>query len=565
MATQARSIASLTISFGLVAIPVKLYSATQSSERISFNLLRAKDGSRVKQQYVAVADGQLVERAEMVKGYEFAKDQYVMFSPEELKALEDTTTHAIDIGQFVPLESVDPVYFDGTYYLAPDKGGAKPYTLLATALRKTGQCAVGRWVSRGKEHIVIIRPMQDGLAMHQLHFKEQVRELKDLGLEPAPVSEPELKLAQQLIDHLAAKRFDANEYHDEFKGRVEAAIQKKVEGKQISLAEAPAASTSGNVIDLMEALRASIDARGAKTPSLKERKAPKRATGTHRAPARRLADEMQEFDSKDLKRLFGIPASHVRSLIRAGHISPSKKAGKSGKLAYSFQDLIVLRTLGSLRAAKIPTKRINRTLREIRSSLPGELPLSGLSIVAVGDRIVVREGRSLRESETGQYTLALEVIDQDGALLDDRQALERRGKGRAARSAAAPAAGRRGAFRARDGSRGTDAEGAAPMRRASRLAAHGGAGESGTAAAPEGPSARGGSVYRGIDTAEALLSFNLAVLLEDLDRRRSDGGVPGRPRAGPGACRRPLQPRAALRAGGQREDALRHLLAYRRS
>jgi DNA end-binding protein Ku len=290
MATQPRSIASLTISFGLVAIPVKLYSATQSSERISFNLLRAKDGSRVKQQYVAVADGKLVERAEMVKGYEFAKDQYVMFSPEELKALEDTTTQAIDIGQFVPLESVDPVYFDGTYYLAPDKGGAKPYTLLTTALRKTGQCAVGRWVSRGKEHIVVIRPMQDGLAMHQLHFKEQVRELKDLGIEPAPVSDPELKLAQQLIDHLAAKRFDPNEYHDEFKGRVEAAIQKKVEGKQISLAEAPAASSSGNVIDLMEALRASIDARGSSTSAaLKERKAPKRAasSGAVRKTARR--------------------------------------------------------------------------------------------------------------------------------------------------------------------------------------------------------------------------------------------------------------------------------------
>src|ERR1700735_2705268 len=277
MATQARSIASLTISFGLVAIPVKLYSATQSSERISFNLLRQKDGSRVKQQYVAVADGQLVERAEMVKGYEFAKDQYVMFSPEELKALEDTTTHSIDIGQFVPLESVDPVYFDGTYYLAPDKGGAKPYTLLATALRKTGQCAVGRWVSRGKEHIVIIRPMQDGLAMHQLHFKEQVRELKDLGIEPAPVSEPELKLAQQLIDHLAAKKFDPNEYTDEHKARGEAAIQKKVEGKEVSVAEGPVASKGGNVIDLMDALRASIDARGSKSKELKERKAPKRA------------------------------------------------------------------------------------------------------------------------------------------------------------------------------------------------------------------------------------------------------------------------------------------------
>ena len=280
MPTQARSIASLTISFGLVAIPVKLYSATVSSERISFNLLRQKDGSRVKQQYIAVADGEPVERSAMVKGYEFAKDQYVMFSAEELKALEDTTTHAIDIGQFVPLQSVDPVYFDGTYYLAPDKGGAKPYTLLATALRKAGQCAVGRWVSRGKEHIVVIRPMEDGLAMHQLHFKEQVRDLKDLGIEPAQVSDPELKLAQQLIDHLAAKRFDPNEYHDEFKGRVEAAIQKKIQGKQISLSEAPVPSAGGNVIDLMEALRASIDTRGSKAaPSLKERKEPKRAAG----------------------------------------------------------------------------------------------------------------------------------------------------------------------------------------------------------------------------------------------------------------------------------------------
>jgi DNA end-binding protein Ku len=277
MATPARSIASLTISFGLVAIPVKLYSATISSERISFNLLRQKDGSRVKQQYVAVNDGKLVERSEMVKGYEFAKDQYVMFSPDELKALEDTTSHAIDIGQFVPLESVDPLYFDGTYYLAPDKGAAKPYTLLATALRKAGQCAVGRWISRGKEHIVVIRPIEDGLAMHQLHFKAEVRDLKDLGIEPATVSEPELKLAQQLIDHLAAKRFDPNEFADEHRARVQAAIEKKIEGKEVSLAEGPVTSKGGNVIDLMEALRASIDARGAKAPDLKERKAPKRA------------------------------------------------------------------------------------------------------------------------------------------------------------------------------------------------------------------------------------------------------------------------------------------------
>src|SRR5580658_2956641 len=199
MPSNARSIASLTISFGLVAIPVKLYSATVSSERLSFNLLRQKDGSRVKQQYVAVNDGELVERSEMTKGYEFAKGQYVMFSAAELKELEDQTTHSIDITQFVPLLSVDPLYFDGTYLLAPDKGGAKPYTLLATALREAGECAIGRWISRGKEHIIVIRPVDSGLAMHQLHFRAEVRELKELDIETAPVSDAELKLAKQLI------------------------------------------------------------------------------------------------------------------------------------------------------------------------------------------------------------------------------------------------------------------------------------------------------------------------------------------------------------------------------
>jgi DNA end-binding protein Ku len=292
MPSNARSIASLTISFGLVAIPVKLYSATISSERISFNLLRQKDGSRVKQQYVAVNDGKLVERAEMTKGYEFAKDQYVMFSAAELKALEDATTQAIDISQFVPLESVDPVYFDGTYYLAPDKGGAKPYSLLATALKKAKQCAIGRWTSRGKEHIIIVRPIDDGLAMHQLHFKAEVRTIKDLGIETVPVSDAELKLANQLIEHLAAKRFDPNEFSDEHRARVEAAIQRKVDGKEVSLADSPVANAGGNVVDLMEALKASLNAGSKKTQSVEERKTPKRApapasAGALKRPARR--------------------------------------------------------------------------------------------------------------------------------------------------------------------------------------------------------------------------------------------------------------------------------------
>jgi len=286
MATDARSIASLTISFGLVAIPVKLYTATVAAERISFNLLHKADGSRLKQQYVCLADGKVVDRSEIVKGYEFAKDQYVMFTPEEIKELEEAGSAAIDIGEFVPLESVDPVYFDKTYYLAPDKGGPKPYTLLVTALHETKQCAIGRWAARGREHIVVIRAMQKGLAMHQLHFEAEVRPITSLGIEPAAVSDGELKLARQLIGQQSAKTFDAASYVDEFKGRVEAAIQKKVEGKEVTLSDKPAAAPkSGNVIDLMEMLRASLQARGpadgkgadAKVADVKARKPPKRA------------------------------------------------------------------------------------------------------------------------------------------------------------------------------------------------------------------------------------------------------------------------------------------------
>jgi DNA end-binding protein Ku len=278
MAGEARSMASLTISFGLVAIPVKLYSATVAAERISFNLLHKSDGSRLRQQYVCVAENKVVDRGEIVKGYEFAKDQYVMFTPEEIKELEEAGRSSIDIGEFVPLESVDPVYFERTYYLAPDRGGSKPYTLLVTALRETRQCAIGRWAARGREHIVVIRPMDKGLALHQLHFQAEVRSISELGIEPAQISEAELKLARQLIGQQASKTFDAASYVDEFRGRVEAAIQKKVEGKQISLAEPPAAPKQGNVIDLMEMLRASLEARG--TPDAKSRKPPKRAAKT---------------------------------------------------------------------------------------------------------------------------------------------------------------------------------------------------------------------------------------------------------------------------------------------
>jgi DNA end-binding protein Ku len=198
----ARSIASLTVSFGLVSIPVKLYSATEASRAISFNLLHKSCGSRLRQQYMCIKEEVPVAREDMVKGYEFAKDQYVIFSPEELKALEEAGTQMAEITEFVPIDAVDPVYFDKAYYLAPDKGGAKPYALLASALRESKRCALGRWAARGKQYIVMIRPIQDGLMMQQLLYATEVRSIKDIDVQKADVKDAELKLAQQLIDQL---------------------------------------------------------------------------------------------------------------------------------------------------------------------------------------------------------------------------------------------------------------------------------------------------------------------------------------------------------------------------
>jgi len=278
----ARSFAQVTISFGLVSIPVDVYSAEIASNRLSFNLLHAKDGARVKQQYICALDGEVVERADMVKGYEYEKDQYVMFKPEEIKALEEAGSRAINITEFVPLDTVDPMYFDRTYLLAPAKHGAKPYALLNESMRQTKLCAVGRWATRGREYVVVVRPLQDGMAMHQLHFKDEVRSMRELGMDDAPeLAAGELKLAKALIEQTTAKRFDPNEFHDEFRERVEAAIQKKIKsGKEISHfeVEEPRAAGGGNVVDLMEALQRSLRGKGGSARAETSRKPPKRVT-----------------------------------------------------------------------------------------------------------------------------------------------------------------------------------------------------------------------------------------------------------------------------------------------
>ena len=288
----ARSIASLTISFGLVSIPVKLYSATEASRAISFNLLHKTCGSRLKQQYFCIKEEVPVAREDMAKGYEFAKDQYVMFTPEELKALEEAGTHTADITEFVPAASVDPVFFDKAYFLGPDKGGAKPYALLARALKESGRCALGRWAARGKQYIVMIRPVEDGLMMQQLLYAAEVRSMKDIDIQKADVKDAELKLAEQLIEQQAADKFNPSAFTDEVRARIEAAVQRKVDGQEITMSEAP--EGGAQVIDLMEALRASL---GKKAPARAQaqeearaetRKPPKRAQQAE-APARKTA------------------------------------------------------------------------------------------------------------------------------------------------------------------------------------------------------------------------------------------------------------------------------------
>ena len=276
-----RAIASLTVSFGLVSIPVKLFSATEASHAISFNLLHKTCGSRLKQQYLCAREEVAVPREDMAKGYEFAKDQYVMFSPDELKALEEAGTHSAEISEFVPIESIDPVFFDKAYYLAPDKGGAKPYALFTRALRESKRCAIGRYGARGKQYIVMIRPILEGLVMQQLLYAGEVRSIQEIEIPKGEVKEAELKLARQLIEQQASDTFDPAPYVDEVRARIETAVQKKVEGQEITMAEAP--EGGAQVIDLMEALRASLERKApakARESQAETRKPPMRAEQT---------------------------------------------------------------------------------------------------------------------------------------------------------------------------------------------------------------------------------------------------------------------------------------------
>lgn len=277
----ARSIGTATISFGLVSIPTKLYTTNESSGDIHFNMLHDADHARLKQQYICTKCNEIVDRDHTVKGYEHAKGQYVVFTPEELKALDAVATQTIALEEFVPATAVDPLYVEKSYYLGPDKGGERAYKLIRDAMLETGLVGIASYSARGKQYVVSLRPFHEGLILHQLRYAQEVKPWSEVPLPQLPELKPaEVNLAKQIIQQIAHETFSADKYKDEVQERMLELINQKVEGQEISVApEAPA----GKVIDLMEALKASLgmsakadDRKGAIAAEEKEEAAPKK-------------------------------------------------------------------------------------------------------------------------------------------------------------------------------------------------------------------------------------------------------------------------------------------------
>jgi DNA end-binding protein Ku len=244
----------------LVAIPVKLYAPIDSSKTIRFNQIHAACGSRVKQQLHCPTCEEVVSRGDLQKGYEFAKGQYVLFTEEELQGSVVQPTHAIEISEFVPLENVDPIYFERSYYLGPDRGGEKPYRLLAQTLRDTSRAALGQYAARGKQYLVLLRPFEEGLIMQQLYYADEIRDFSEIPLGEADPKPAEVELAKQLVSQTSSEEFNPSQFEDTIRSHLLDLIQGKVEGREITAA--PAQAPKAQVIDLMEALKASLEVSG---------------------------------------------------------------------------------------------------------------------------------------------------------------------------------------------------------------------------------------------------------------------------------------------------------------
>ncbi len=360
----ARAISSGTISFGLVSIPIKLYTAA-SSGGVAFNFLHNKCGSRMKQQQFCPVCEEVVQRSDLVRGYEFAKNQYVRFENDELKALEEETSKVIELEEFVPLEKVDPVYFEKTYYLGPDKGGDKAYRLLADAMTESNHVALAKYVMRGKEGLVLVRAVRGGLMLHTMYYADEVRDFDEIERgQTVRIKDGELDLAVRLINELVRKEFHPENYHDEYKERVLRLVEQKVEGKEVTALEPQVRQSQ--VVDLMEALKASL---GQGDGAAKSKARPARAAArTPKAPAAEAEAEVTfeefrtavgesglEVGAAELKRSFnGLTSLKKRKKLAADDVR--------AKVVNLRKDLEVIRSdpdlFGSapkkLKAARIP-------------------------------------------------------------------------------------------------------------------------------------------------------------------------------------------------------------------
>ena len=290
----ARAIGSGTISFGLVSIPVKLYSTVDSTKAIRFNYL-TEDGSRVKQQYVTANAGDVVERSELMQGYEFAKGQYVMFTQEEVKAMNVESTNAIDIAEFIPLAEIERIYIDKVYFMGPDKGAARSYHLLKDALAKTERAALASYAARGKCYLVLIRPMDDGLVMEQLKHQDELRSFEEVPLDVTDVADDELDLAIKIIEQRVNDEFQPENYEDRVRSKMMELIQQKIDGQEIAVPQE--AAPEAKIVDLMEALKASVDGKAKKTAA---KKGGKRKTAA-RAPRKASATKAQSASGRKAK------------------------------------------------------------------------------------------------------------------------------------------------------------------------------------------------------------------------------------------------------------------------
>lgn len=271
-----RPLRNATISFGLVSIPVRFYTATKS-EDVHFNLLHESCGTRVNRKWWCPHHEKIVEADELIRGYAISKNKYVTFTDEEIEALESDDNRALDITEFLTLDQIDPVFFEKAYFLGPAAGGGKTYKLLASAMKKQGKVALARWVSANREHLVILRPFENGLVLHTMFYADEVRDFGAMDIESGSVSDKEVKLAEMLINELTEKKFNPLQYKDEYRERLIDRIRAKSHGKAITAEEPEEEDRGGKVIDIMEALRRSLGGVGG---GATKRRAPAKSTAS---------------------------------------------------------------------------------------------------------------------------------------------------------------------------------------------------------------------------------------------------------------------------------------------